>query len=132
MRTVINAIFSDEKWDILVVDKPSIWKTILPWWKQEPWESDEETLKRECREELWVDVEVWEYLWEITWKSPTSQIETLVKFYAAKICWVPQTKAEVEKPRYLAAEKIILYEKTSDLTRAVIQEILVLLNEKNE
>ena len=36
----------------------------LPWWRLSQWENEIEGLRREVMEELWVEIEIWKYLWE--------------------------------------------------------------------
>lgn len=43
----------------LLVENKRWWE--IPWWHREEWETIEETLLREMKEEIWIDLVEWEY-----------------------------------------------------------------------
>jgi ADP-ribose pyrophosphatase YjhB (NUDIX family) len=62
MQTVIKVrwiIIKDEKIFLLWNDK----KLMYPWWKQEIWETIQDTFYREMLEETWVKAEIDKFLW---------------------------------------------------------------------
>ena len=129
MNDVICGYITDSEWNILVVDKlKEDWRilTILPWWKPEDGETYEATLRREILEELWIESEIWNIIWDILGSSPSSWIQRKVHLFEAKIkTWGKiLTNAEVENARYLSSEEILLLESTTDLTRKIVNELI--------
>lgn len=129
MREIISWIIYDENGDILVVDKPKEdWKilTILPWWKKANWKNDTSTLTREIQEELGVKGEVWKYIFQIEWATPTSNIQSIIKVYVFKIIknWKINANAEIENPRFLSSEKIINLHTTTKITREIVKKLI--------
>lgn len=60
---VVMGIIKDKDGKILTMYDEKQWWRTLPWWKVEQWESKEEALIRECKEELWVDVKIISTVW---------------------------------------------------------------------
>lgn len=128
-QEIIDWIISNEEGSILIVDKiKSDWTvlTILPWGKKEPWESDETALQREIQEELWVKWSIIEHhLLQVDWKTPTSNIQSIVRVYAFKIVeWEIQTNAEVRNPRFVSPQEILQVETITKITHNIIEELL--------
>jgi len=128
MRTVSNAIIYNNEWWILVVDKhKNDWRvlTILPWWKNDIWESSIDTLKREILEELWIEIDWFKRkICTIVWESPTSKIETECELIEVTLSSHQfNCKNEVENPRFLTSKEIQELETVTELTKKCIQSI---------
>jgi len=126
-KTVIDWIIKDSEWNILVVDKvKKDWTyTILPWWKIEHLESDDEALKREVFEELWIQVEVWNKIWEIFWFTDFWNKPINVILYEAKTSEKNfHAEAEITNPRYLSIAEILELKTTTELTRKAIELLI--------
>lgn len=54
---IVGAILTDETGRIYMHHNAKLNEFLLPWWKVEIWESFEEALVRECKEELNIDIE---------------------------------------------------------------------------
>ena len=85
MKIAISAIIIKENRILLIKRwnkvKLESWKWFVPWWKWEEWETPEQTIIRECREELNIDFtpikifqeiedywyKVYKILWEYSW-----------------------------------------------------------------
>lgn len=64
MTTIIKVrwiIIKDNK--IFLVRDSETGNFMLPWWKQENWETIKQTLYRELKEEIWVDVIIDKFIW---------------------------------------------------------------------
>jgi len=48
---------------IFLVKDTTGWNFMLPWWKQEKWETIKETFYREMKEETWIDAIIEEFIW---------------------------------------------------------------------
>lgn len=57
------ACILNEKWEILLQKRWDCNKWWLPWWALEPWESAEDALYREVKEETWLDIEIRQFIW---------------------------------------------------------------------
>jgi len=130
MRNLSSAIIYDDKWKILVVDKPKEnWKviTILPWWKIDNWETEEQALQRELSEELWIlNIQIIKKIWDILWESPTLWIKSKINLFEIEIPnnSVFTTTAEVGNPRFLTKDEILELTTTTQLTKNCINKIL--------
>jgi ADP-ribose pyrophosphatase YjhB (NUDIX family) len=70
MKTIIKT-----RWVIIKEDKIFLvrdihsWNFIFPWWKQEEDETIKQSLFRELKEELWIETEIWDFIWFREYKS---------------------------------------------------------------
>lgn len=133
-RKIIDAVITDENWDILVVDKIKEGGrilTILPWWKLEEWETKYDCLIREIKEEIWITLtnkDIWYFLWETTDNSPSSNISSNVKLYQIKtkiLLGDITLEKQLKNARYLSSSDIL---KTDTVTKLTQNSILQLLN----
>jgi 8-oxo-dGTP pyrophosphatase MutT (NUDIX family) len=60
---VVLAIIKDKDWKVLTMYDEKHWWWWFPWWKAEKWETLEEALIRECKEELWIDIRIIKKAW---------------------------------------------------------------------
>lgn len=67
MKNIVNMIIIDNKKNILLLKRSSKskfypWDWSLPWWTCEEWETLEQTLRREIKEEIWTNILYYKYL----------------------------------------------------------------------
>jgi len=129
MRELSAAIIQNSEWEVLVVDKPKHNGniiTILPWWKIEKWETQEEALRREVEEEIWIlNIQIKQKIWIILWESPTSKTKSKIHLYEIEIPSniVFSTFKEIKNPRFLHIEELLSLKNVTDLTRDCLELI---------
>ncbi len=89
MIEVIAAIIKDK--DKILIARRWEWKHLaglweFPWWKLEEWEDHKVCLKREIREELWLDIEVWDFFMNNKHVYGTKEI-SLSSYFCTIISW---------------------------------------------
>lgn len=122
MNTVIDWIIFNDNNEILLTKKKNKW--ILPWWKQESWEEDEETLARELWEELnWAIVQNTSLLYYDTFKgiTPFSKKHIEVRVYFASLLSDALTPGrEIAEIQYTSNPLSL---DLSDITKEIIQSL---------
>ena len=92
----------------------------LPGWRQDVWEKDEETLKREIQEETWlIDISIWQHLWylKMPWHVKYDNWSTfryILSFYIVNVVWEPEIILSDEHVLYEWVSKEIFIERTKE------------------
>lgn len=72
MKRVVRTFLKNDDWKYLLVKHHKKWNWVLPWWHIEKWETIYQTLKREIKEELWLDIKI---IWDKVWLTKLDYLE---------------------------------------------------------
>jgi len=107
-KTTLWFIVKD--WKIMLAMKKRgfwVWKYNWVWWKLEKWESIEEAMIREAKEEIWIKVKNLEKVWVLNfyfdWKEDWNQ--SVYVFFIKDYTWEPLETEEM-KPYWFEITKI--------------------------
>ncbi len=97
----VRAFIKNEKGQILYLFHKKKWFYAIPGWKIDKWETEEKTLERELKEELWVSIKNMKFIWKNRMFSNSKEYRLSVwSYYEVEIDW------NVEN---LETEKHVLY-----------------------
>ena len=107
-KAVLGIIMRD--WKLLLAMKKrgfGVGKYNWPWWKIEKWETSEQAMIREAKEEIWIDIlkqrRLWKLYFYFEWKSDWDFEVDL--FLIEDFRWVP-IETEEMKPEWFDIDKI--------------------------
>ncbi len=104
-------------------DLPNYWS--FPWWKQEIWENNIETVAREVKEEVWLDFEITRLFIEEEWWN--------INNYFYRFLWNYSWEIKIQDEEcdwywwffYQETEQLLIYQKIKDLLQKLYEENLI-------
>lgn len=72
MKRVVRTFLRNEEWKYILVKHHKKWNWVLPWWHIKNWETIFKTLKREIKEELWLEIKI---LWNKIWLTENDDLK---------------------------------------------------------
>lgn len=103
MKRIARCILKNKEWKILLVRHK--WKNIwvMPWWHIENKENIYDAIKREIKEELWVNIKI---LWNKLWLDVDSVKEMPLPITIYKIDYINKKWQKEKRLEYIFLAKI--------------------------
>lgn len=132
MKRVVRAFIQNDEWKYVLVKHHKKWNWVLPGGHIENWESLYKALKREIKEELWLDIRI---LWN---KLGLEKIESLeekpLPLCIYKLKYINRSWNETKKIEYVFLAKIksgkikIQEEEVWDYKEFTKEELMIEIN----
>lgn len=143
MFKIARCIIKNEKWEILLIKHKNKDFWVFPWWHIEDKEEPYAALKREIKEELWLDIKIiWDKLW-LKLKNITEKALpiTVYKIKYKNIKWKEEKRleyiflakpknniiktqiSEIDEFKWFTKKEIEKLENTYEQTKSIIKLI---------